>query len=83
MYCVNCIDVGVVNMLPEQHWMSVTKGMSGYFAVEMWINPNDGDEPFPEPWNTGIGRYVTEAEAYEEAKMLAQLDGMPCEVINL
>jgi hypothetical protein len=69
---------------PGDHWIEVTQGMSGYFAVEMWINAEqeslfDGKPlgPFPEPWDTGVGRYRTEAEACVEAWHLAESQGLP------
>lgn len=50
-------------------FVSVTRGMSGHFAVIYWWNQEQGG--FWEPWDTGIGRYATEAEAREEAAELA------------
>lgn len=47
-------------------WITVTSGMSGYFAVQMWRNPDMGG--FDEPWDTGFGRYKTRAEAEVEAR---------------
>lgn len=44
-------------------WIEVSQGMSGHFAVMMHTH----EEGFPEPWDTGIGRYATRAEAVEEA----------------
>jgi hypothetical protein len=68
-----------------QHWVEVTKGGSGWFAVEMWINP--GEEPglysgeplgpFPEPWDSGPSRFSTEAEACIEAYIMAQTLDVP------
>jgi len=52
-------------------WIEVTKGGAGYFAVMVW----DGDG-FPEPWETGVGRYETEAEATAEAKSWAESEGL-------
>lgn len=59
---------------PGEHWIDITQGMSGHFAVEIWSNP---DGPFPEPWQTGIGRYATAREAYDEAKSWADNDDLP------
>ena len=53
--------------------ISVTRGMSGHFAVHYWWNPEHGG--FPEPYNTGIGRYATREEAIEDP--LAIIGGMP------
>ena len=52
--------------------ISVTQGLSGYFAVMYWWNP----EGFPEPYNTGFGRYATVEEAREEAKQWAKDEGI-------
>jgi hypothetical protein len=63
---------------PKDHWITVTSGMSGWFAVEMWMND---EEPklgaFPEPWDTGLGRYRTEDEARVEAICWAHEQQMP------
>lgn len=51
-------------------YITVTHGMSGYFAVMLWWNPDmDG---FYEPWDTGMGRYSTSAEAEQEAMEWAE-----------
>lgn len=55
--------------------ITVTSGMSGYFAVKIWWNPQMGG--FPEPWSTGAGRYPTEAEAVDEAKTWAASEAIP------
>lgn len=56
------------------HW-TVREGMSGWFAVLMWWNPDmDG---FPEPWTTADGRYPEESTAIEEGRDLARLDEVP------
>lgn len=55
-------------------YVTVTKGMSGYFAVTMWWNPEDG---FWEPWDTGIGRYEKEDDAIDEGKFIAEDEGIP------
>lgn len=51
-------------------YVSVTSGMSGYFAVLYWWNP----EGFTEPWQTGCGRYKEYARAVEEAKEWAKAE---------
>jgi len=53
------------------YWIEVTKGGSGYFAVMLW----DG-MGFPEPWETGIGRYETAAQAESEAENWAEAEGV-------
>lgn len=59
-------------------FITTTRGMSGWFAVHIWWN-NTGENDLPgfwEPYQTGIGRYETEAEAIKEAKEWAELDGI-------
>ncbi len=60
---------------PRAKHVTITKGMSGHFAVIVWWNPDMGG--FWEPWDTGIGRYATEAEAYGEAEFIAKEEGLP------
>lgn len=50
-------------------YITTTSGMSGYFAVIIWWNPDPG---FWEPYQTGIGRYATREEAIVEAKQWAE-----------
>lgn len=50
--------------------ISVTQGMSGYFAVMYWWNPEMGG--FPEPYETGFGRYPDRASAIVEAVQWAK-----------
>lgn len=47
--------------------------MAGWFAVNVWWNP-DG---FPEPWDTGDGRYALQADAIQEAKEWSEAYGLP------
>ena len=55
-------------------YMTVTQGMSGYFAVLMtWNDEFDG---FYEPYQTGVGRYETKEEAEVEAKQWAEEEGV-------
>jgi hypothetical protein len=51
-------------------FITVTQGMSGYFAVLMWWNPELGG--FWEPWQTGCGRYASREQAVAEAKSWAR-----------
>lgn len=53
---------GQINASPT-FWIETTHGGAGWFAVMLW----DGDG-FTEPWDTGAGRYATEAEAATEAR---------------
>ncbi len=65
---------------PGEHFMTVQELGSGWAAVEMWINNEHAEglfgggplPDFPEPYDTGIGRYATENEAREEAEFLAR-----------
>lgn len=50
-------------------WISVTSGMSGWFAV--MLVEEDG---FVEPQQTGIGRYKTKTEAEKEARQWAEAE---------
>lgn len=60
---------------PGESYMTTSHGMSGYFAVQIWVNPNMGG--FEEPYNTGFGRYATEYEAYQEAEAMAIAEDIP------
>ena len=53
-------------------FVTVTYGISGWFAVLMAKNK----EGFYEPWNTGIGRYPDRDKAVEEAKAWAQSENL-------
>lgn len=66
-----------LDIKPGQHWITTTSGMSGYFAVEMWMNNEDATCIFPEPYETGIGRYATKAEAENEARSWAAMEELP------
>lgn len=55
-------------------FITVTQGMSGYFAVMMsWNSECDG---FYEPWTTGFGRYEKKEDAIEEAEFWAKDEGL-------
>jgi hypothetical protein len=59
-------------MNPEpKFWIEVTKGGAGYFAVMLW----DGDG-YPEPWDSGEGRYSEPEPAGAEAKRWALEEGI-------
>ena len=62
---------------PGDKWVTVTEGMSGYFAVIMWMNNEDAKYPFPEPWDTGYGRYQYRENAMMEAEEIAEMEGLP------
>lgn len=59
---------------PKEGYVTLTSGISGHFAVQVWFNP----EGFEEPYDTGIGRYATQVEAAEEAVMWADDQDLPC-----
>lgn len=50
-----------------KEFITVTEGMSGFFAVHMWLNEEEDFGPFWEPYDTGMGRYATHEEAMVEA----------------
>lgn len=56
-------------------YITVTSGMSGWFAVHVWWNAEEGG--FYEPYQTGLGRYATEQEAEIEAQSWAKTEGLP------
>jgi hypothetical protein len=63
---------------PGDRWVEVTQGLSGWFAVIMWMSNERIDlGPFPEPFDTGPGRYATRTEAVWEALTLAEIEGLP------
>ena len=53
-------------------YISVTHGMSGYFAIQLWWNPELNG--FWEPYQTGIGRYRKKEHAIREARHWAKSD---------
>lgn len=57
----------------EDHasYITTTSGVSGFFAVCMWWNPDPG---FWEPWQTGVGRYGDHKDAIKEAKEWAEAE---------
>jgi len=56
----------------KENFITVTKGMSGNFAVMFWWNPDLGG--FWEPWTTGFGRYETQKEAIQEGIAWAEAE---------
>lgn len=58
-------------------FISVTQGMSGFFAVMYWFNDQEPGMPgFWEPYDTGFGRYATYDEAAAEAKVWAESEDL-------
>lgn len=53
-------------------YITTTHGMSGFFAVKIWWNP-DGHW---EPWDTGFGRFPDREQAELEAKGWAEEEGL-------
>lgn len=51
-------------------YISISHGMSGYFAVMIWWNPDLGG--FEEPYDTGIGRFSTSLKAIQEGQSWAK-----------
>ena len=64
-----------MNMRCRNHRISVTHGMSGYFAVHL-ADFEDMDW-FPDIVSTGIGRYATKEGAISEAKEWAKSELIP------
>ena len=62
--------------LTSKNFITVTQGMSGWFAVHMWLNEEEDFGPFWEPYDTGIGRYATREAAELEARQWAEETGM-------
>lgn len=58
----------------SKNFITVTEGMSGFFAVHIWYNHEDGG--FWEPYDTGYGRYATRERAEVEAREWARETGM-------
>ena len=54
--------------------IQVTKGLSGWFAVMVWWNQDHGG--FPEPYDTGLGRYAMQVDAIAEAEEWAEAEGI-------
>lgn len=56
----------------HKQYVTITSGLSGFFAVHVWWNTELGG--FWEPYDTGLGRYQdfkdAEAEAIDWAKDL-------------
>lgn len=66
--------------IPEgcEAFISITSGMSGFFAVHVWLNTEEKDlGPFWEPYDTGFGRYATKEKAIEEAMIWARGEDLP------
>ena len=59
-----------------KEFITVTEGISGFFAVHMWLNEEEDFGPFWEPYDTGMGRYATREEAMVEALAWADETGM-------
>jgi hypothetical protein len=53
-------------------YITITKGMRGWFAVMIWWNP----EGFEEPYQTGIGSYKWPEQAEPEARDWADAEGI-------
>jgi hypothetical protein len=55
-------------------YVTVTKGISGWFAV---IVDWDDELEVYIPYTTGVGRYANREDAIEEAKLMAEMEGLP------
>jgi hypothetical protein len=61
-----------MTMADTAPYITITKGGAGWFAVYMWWAPEHGG--YWEPWQTGIGRYATPAEAEKEGREWADAE---------
>lgn len=68
----------IINGDFEQHITVMLLGC-GYAAVHIWWNWEDSADGwgFPEPWQTGMGRYATYNDAVGEAALWAEVEGLP------
>ena len=63
---------------PGDHFITVTRGIRGWFAVEMWLNDRDIEgNVFWEPWQSDDLSYRTEEEARVRAIRLAGWEDLP------
>ena len=58
----------------HENFITVTHGLSGWFAVEFWWNPDMGG--FWEPFITGHGRYKRKHNAIAEGEAWAEDHGL-------
>ena len=61
-------------MKEPKKWITIGEGAAGWFAVMIWVNPAMGG--FPEPYQTGVGRYPDRDSAIAEAEEWADSDGL-------
>lgn len=61
-------------MKGHQKYITTTHGLSGHFAIMVWFNPALGG--FSEPYDTGLGRYPSKAEAVLEGVAWAKMEGL-------
>lgn len=62
----------------EGAYVTVTSGMSGFFAVHIHLNRIDAPEDaFEEPWDTGLIRSPHIQDAIVEAKAMASEFNLP------
>lgn len=54
-----------------EEYVTTTHSIGGWMAVLVVVG-DDG----PEPWSTGVGRYVTREDAEREAKAWARDEGI-------
>lgn len=72
------IITSIDQLKPGDHFITTTRGMRGYFAVEMWLNDEDPElGPFPEPWQSDSVSFATEDGAKARAYQLANDECLP------
>jgi hypothetical protein len=63
---------------PGDHFVTITNGMRGWFAVEMWVNNVDfPGSTFWEPWQTDDFSFRTADEARVAAIQYAAMCELP------
>lgn len=71
------IDEAITQEANHQPFITTSQGMAGWFAVHLWWNDREKDiGGFWEPWDTGMGRYATKAEAEDEGRRWAETEGL-------
>lgn len=67
-------SVPVRETTARKDYITVTRGLRGYFAVHVWWNPEHGG--FYEPWQSGVGSYDSAKDAAVEAQQWAEAEGL-------
>lgn len=65
------------DLKPGDHFMVATAGMRGHFACEFWLNNEQEEFTFPEPWQSDYASFATREEAVTRAKAMAEEMKLP------